>query len=63
MRPPPSNTQQHTRPKTLNQLKGDLFKKLIRSGGVLDEAYVAAEVILPLLLTLEYLHAHRIFHR
>jgi hypothetical protein len=43
--------------------QGDLFKKLIRSGGVLEEAYVAAEVILPLLLTLQHLHSARIFHR
>jgi serine/threonine protein kinase len=43
--------------------QGDLFKKLIRSGGVLEEKYVAREVILPLLLTLQHLHARRIFHR
>ncbi|GBF92565.1 aurora-like kinase [Raphidocelis subcapitata] len=43
--------------------KGDLFKKLIRSGGTLEEAYVAGEVILPLLLTLQHLHARKIFHR
>ena len=44
-------------------LQGDLFKKLIRSGGVLEEKYVASEVILPLLLTLEYLHKNKIYHR
>jgi hypothetical protein len=44
-------------------LQGDLFKKLIRSGGVLDERFVAGEVILPMLLTLEHLHARSIYHR
>ncbi|KAI8467878.1 MAG: kinase-like domain-containing protein, partial [Monoraphidium minutum] len=43
--------------------KGDLFKKLIRSGGVLDDKYVAGEVVLPLLLTLQHLHSVRIYHR
>jgi serine/threonine protein kinase len=43
--------------------QGDLFKKLIRSGGSLDERYVAAEVILPLLVTLEHLHGRGIYHR
>lgn len=43
--------------------KGDLFKKLIRSGGTLDEKFVAGEVILPLLLTLGHLHKHCILHR
>jgi serine/threonine protein kinase len=43
--------------------QGDLFKKLIRSGGVLEEKYVAAEVILPLLTTLQHLHARKIYHR
>ena len=43
--------------------KGDLFKKLIRAGGALDEGYVAGEVVVPLLLTLQHLHARRIFHR
>ena len=43
--------------------KGDLFKKLIRAGGALEEGYVAREVVLPLLATLEHLHARRIFHR
>jgi serine/threonine protein kinase len=43
--------------------KGDLFKKLIRNGGMLDDKYVAAEVILPLLLTLEHLHSVKIYHR
>ena len=62
------HTRNSTRPRTHASTnnpppQGDLFKKLIRSGGVLDEGYVASEVILPLLLTLEYLHAHRIFHR
>jgi len=40
-----------------------LFKKLIRSGGVMEEKYVAAEVILPLLMTLQHLHARKIYHR
>lgn len=43
--------------------KGDLFKKLIRSGGTLDEKFVASEVILPLLLTLGHLHTNSILHR
>jgi serine/threonine protein kinase len=43
--------------------QGDLFKKLIRSGGSLEEKYVAGEVILPLVLTLEHLHARGIYHR
>ncbi|GBF94873.1 aurora protein [Raphidocelis subcapitata] len=43
--------------------KGDLFKKLIRSGGTLEEPYVAGEVILPLLMTLQHLHARKVFHR
>jgi hypothetical protein len=30
---------------------------------VLEEAYVASEVILPLLLTLEHLHHNKIYHR
>jgi serine/threonine protein kinase len=44
-------------------MQGDLFKKLLRSGGNLPEAYVAGQVILPLLLTLEYLHNNKIYHR
>lgn len=40
-----------------------MFKKLIRSGGSLEEKYVAGEVILPLVLTLEHLHARGIYHR
>lgn len=40
-----------------------MFKRLIRSGGMLDEKFVAGEVILPMLLTLEYLHARSIYHR
>jgi serine/threonine protein kinase len=43
--------------------QGDLFKKLLRNGGSLEERYVAGEVILPLLLTLEHLHARSIYHR
>lgn len=43
--------------------QGDLFKKLIRSGGSLEEKYVAGEVILPLVLTLEHLHGRGIYHR
>ena len=44
-------------------LQGDLFKKLLRSGGSLEEHYVARQVLLPLVLTLEHLHARRIYHR
>lgn len=44
-------------------LQGDLFKRLIRSGGMMDEKFVAGEVILPMLLTLEHLHARSIYHR
>jgi hypothetical protein len=44
-------------------MQGDLFKRLIRSGGMLDEKFVAGEVILPMLLTLEHLHARSIYHR
>eukprot|EP00877_Chromochloris_zofingiensis_P012129 jgi/Chrzof1/716/Cz01g26040.t1 len=43
--------------------KGDLFQRLIRAGGVMDEKFVAGQVTLPLLLTLEHLHARCIFHR
>ncbi|WIA42359.1 hypothetical protein OEZ86_008368 [Tetradesmus obliquus] len=43
--------------------KGDLFKRLIRYGGMMDEKFVAGEVILPMLLTLEHLHARSIYHR
>jgi serine/threonine protein kinase len=52
-----------TTQKQQRQRQGDLFKKLIRSGGSLDERYVAAEVVLPLLTTLAHLHARRIYHR
>jgi hypothetical protein len=48
---------------SLAVLQGDLFKRLIRSGGMLDEKFVAGEVILPMLLTLEHLHARSIYHR
>lgn len=44
-------------------MQGDLFKRLIRSGGQLDEKFAAGEVILPMLLTLEHLHARSIYHR
>jgi serine/threonine protein kinase len=50
-------------PSPQTTLQGDLFKKLIRSGGTLEEAYVAGEVILPLLMTLQHLHARKIYHR
>lgn len=43
--------------------QGDLFKKLIRNGGSLEERFVAGQVILPLVLTLEHLHARGIYHR
>ena len=44
-------------------LQGDLFKRLIKGGGVLDEKFVVTEVILPLLVTLEHLHNRKILHR
>lgn len=53
----------HTPADVLLCAQGDLFKKLIRSGGSLEEKYVAGEVILPLVLTLEHLHARGIYHR
>ncbi|KAI8463587.1 MAG: hypothetical protein J3K34DRAFT_526873 [Monoraphidium minutum] len=43
--------------------KGDLFKTMIRSGGTLDERYVAAAVTAPLLATLAELHAGGVLHR
>ena len=61
-----THTHIHTHTHTHNQTtppQGDLFKKLIRSGGVLEERYVASEVVLPLLLTLQHLHSVKIYHR
>lgn len=42
---------------------GDLYKRLVRAGGVLGEAEVARDVVVPLLLTLTFLHASHIVHR
>mmetsp|Transcript_9745 Transcript_9745/g.27861 ORF Transcript_9745/g.27861 Transcript_9745/m.27861 type:complete len:729 (-) Transcript_9745:367-2553(-) len=43
--------------------RGDLFKELIRKGGTMEESRVCTEVVVPLLLTLQYLHSRRIVHR
>lgn len=43
--------------------KGDLFKKLIKNGSMLEEKFVDVEVVVPLLRTLDYLHANHILHR
>ncbi|PRW60617.1 D-lactate dehydrogenase [Chlorella sorokiniana] len=42
---------------------GDLYKRLVRAGGVLSEGEVARDVVVPLLLTLTFLHANNIVHR
>ena len=42
---------------------GDLYRRLVRAGGVLSEAEVARDVVVPLLLTLTFLHANNIVHR
>ena len=42
---------------------GDLYRRLVRSGGVLAEADVCRDVVVPLLLTLTFLHANHIVHR
>ena len=62
---PPNTTHKNPSPHNHNPPppQGDLFKKLIRSGGTLEERYVAGDVILPLLLTLEHLHSVHIYHR
>jgi hypothetical protein len=36
---------------------------LIKSGGTMEDKYVATQVILPLLLTLEHIHSNKIIHR
>lgn len=42
---------------------GDLYKRLVKAGGVLSEAEVVRDVVVPLLLTLSFLHANNIVHR
>ncbi|KAK9817875.1 hypothetical protein WJX72_003532 [[Myrmecia] bisecta] len=43
--------------------RGDLFKHLLRQGGTIEEPKVCTEVVIPLLLTLAFLHANAIIHR
>ncbi|KAL4447603.1 hypothetical protein ABPG75_004822 [Micractinium tetrahymenae] len=42
---------------------GDLYGRLVRAGGLLAEAEVCRDVVVPLLLTLTFLHANHIVHR
>lgn len=42
---------------------GDLYRRLVRAGGTLGEAEVCRDVVVPLLLTLTFLHASHIVHR
>ena len=42
---------------------GDLYRRLVRAGGLLAEGEVARDVVVPLLLTLTFLHASNIVHR
>jgi hypothetical protein len=42
---------------------GDLYQRLVRSGGLLAEADVCRDVVVPLLLTLTFLHASHLVHR
>lgn len=42
---------------------GDLYRRLVKAGGKLGEAQVCREVVIPLLLTLTFLHANHIVHR
>jgi len=43
--------------------RGDLFKRVLRAGGILPERIVASEIILPILHALDYLHSKSIIHR
>jgi len=43
--------------------KGDLFKRVLRAGGILPERVVVTEIILPMLYTLDHLHKMSIIHR
>jgi len=40
-----------------------LYRRLVRAGGLLGEAHVCRDVVVPLLLTLTFLHANHIVHR
>lgn len=42
---------------------GDLYRRLVRAQGLLAEADVCRDVVVPLLLTLTFLHANHIVHR
>lgn len=42
---------------------GDLYRRLVRAGGLMAEADVCRDVVVPLLLTLTFLHANHIVHR
>ena len=42
---------------------GDLYRRLVRAGGTLPEGEVCRDVVVPLLLTLTFLHASHIVHR
>lgn len=42
---------------------GDLYGRLVRTGGLMAEADVRRDVVVPLLLTLTFLHANHIVHR
>ena len=46
-----------------NCSKGDLFKRVLRAGGILPERVIINEVILPLLYTLDHLHLKKVIHR
>ena len=46
-----------------NCSKGDLFKRVLRAGGILPERVIINEVILPLLYTLDHLHQKKVIHR
>eukprot|EP00873_Tetraselmis_striata_P004935 jgi/Tetstr1/425199/TSEL_015660.t1 len=43
--------------------KGDLFKRVLRAGGILPERVVITDIILPMLVTLDHLHKRSIIHR
>ncbi len=42
---------------------GDLYRRMVRGGGMLPEGEVCRDVVVPLLLTLTFLHANHIIHR